>query len=189
MLWRQCQAVEEQCLHCLPSDPNISELTWFFYEDPDRIRKITVLCSLHFTTDSFTNKTQFNTGFSKRLKKDVAVPTILDPTIMSQHTSVSNWSLLLCLLNRSFNKYWVFMSINEECMLSNTTPHSSGCMLPGPQSATPTQTVFWWGGVKNRTENSLLLLNYDVFRCKNNIISGPRRTLQNNLTPFCSACL
>ncbi len=35
-------------------------------------------------------------------------------------------------------------------------------------------------GVKNRTENILLLLNYD-FWCKNldNIISGPRRTVQN----------
>ncbi len=35
-------------------------------------------------------------------------------------------------------------------------------------------------GVKNRTENILILLNYD-FWCKNldNIISGPRRTVQN----------
>ncbi len=39
-----------------------------------------------------------------------------------------------------------------------------------------------WGGVRNRTENSLLLLNYDVFRCKNidNILRGPQRTVQNN---------
>ncbi len=37
-------------------------------------------------------------------------------------------------------------------------------------------------GVKNRTENSLLLLNYDVFYREylDNIIRGPQRTVQNN---------
>ncbi len=45
-----------------------------FNEDPDRFGKNSVLCSLHFTTDSFTNKEQFNAGFSERLKlKDDAV--------------------------------------------------------------------------------------------------------------------
>ncbi len=36
-------------------------------------------------------------------------------------------------------------------------------------------------GFKNRTENSLLLLNYDVLNVQNldNIISGPQRTVQN----------
>ncbi len=43
-------------------------------------------CSLNFTVDSFTNKAQFNMGFSERLKlKDDAVPAILDLTVMSQH--------------------------------------------------------------------------------------------------------
>ncbi len=52
-----------------------------------RIRKNLVLCLLHFTTDSFTNKAQFDAGFPERLKlKDDAVPTVLDPTVMSQHT-------------------------------------------------------------------------------------------------------
>ncbi len=41
--------------------------------------------------DSFTNKAQFDVGFLERLKlKDDAVPTILDPTVMSHHTSVNN---------------------------------------------------------------------------------------------------
>ncbi len=53
--------------------------------------KTLFLCSLHFTVDSFTTKAQFDAGFSERLKlKDNAVPTILDPIVMSQHTSVSN---------------------------------------------------------------------------------------------------
>ncbi len=38
------------------------------------------------------------------------------------------------------------------------------------------------GGVRNRTEYSLLLINYDVFRCKNldNILRGPQRMVQND---------
>ncbi len=41
--------------------------------------------------DSFTNKVQFDIGFSETLKlKDNAVLTILDPIVMSHHTSVSN---------------------------------------------------------------------------------------------------
>ncbi len=41
--------------------------------------------------DSFTNKAQFDTGFSERLKlKDDAMLAILDSTVMLQHTIVSN---------------------------------------------------------------------------------------------------
>ncbi len=66
-------------------------INFIFNADPDRVSKNVVLCSLNFTVDSFTNKAQFNAGFSERLKlKDDAVSTILDPTVMSQHTSVSN---------------------------------------------------------------------------------------------------
>ncbi len=80
-----------QCLHCLSSDPNIRKewMNFIFKEVPDGICKNLVLCSLHFTADSFTNKTHFDTGFSERLKiKDDAVLNILD--LMSHHTSVSN---------------------------------------------------------------------------------------------------
>ncbi len=63
-------------------------MNFIFNEVPDHVSKKSVLCSLHFTTDSFTNKAQFDTGFSERLKlKDNAVPTILDP--MSHHRIVS----------------------------------------------------------------------------------------------------
>ncbi len=64
-------------------------MNFIFKEVPDGICKNLVLCSLHFTADSFTNKTHFDTGFSERLKiKYDAVLNILD--LMSHHTSVSN---------------------------------------------------------------------------------------------------
>ncbi len=57
---------------------------------PDHVNKTLFICSLNFTADSFLNKSQFDAGFSERLKiKNDAVPSILDPTVMSQHTSVS----------------------------------------------------------------------------------------------------
>ncbi len=59
-------------------------------EVPDHISKNLVHCSLHFTAYSFTNKAQFDAGFSERLKLKDAASTILDLTVMSQHTSVSN---------------------------------------------------------------------------------------------------
>ncbi len=43
---------------------------------PDPVSKNLILCSLHFTAYLFTNKTQFDAGFSERLKlKDDAVLT------------------------------------------------------------------------------------------------------------------
>ncbi len=55
-------------------------MNFIFNEDPDCISKNSVICSLHFTSDSFTNKAQFDAGFSERLKlKDDAVPSILEP--------------------------------------------------------------------------------------------------------------
>ncbi len=51
---------------------------------PDHFSKNLVLCTLHFTADSFTNKAQFNTGFSERLKlNDDALSTILNLTVTS----------------------------------------------------------------------------------------------------------
>ncbi len=63
----QCQSVEKQCLHFLPSDPSVRKvwINFVFNEDPDHVSKNLVLCSLHFTTESFKNKAQFDTGFSK----------------------------------------------------------------------------------------------------------------------------
>ncbi len=63
-----------------------------FNEVPNCVSKNSVLCSLHFTTDSFTNKAQFACSiFRKTETKDDAVLTILDLTVMSHHTSVSNY--------------------------------------------------------------------------------------------------
>ncbi len=60
-------------------------MNFIFNEVPNHVSKNSIFCSLHFTADSFTNKAQFDVGFSKRLKlKDDTVPTILGPTVMSQ---------------------------------------------------------------------------------------------------------
>jgi len=53
------------------------------------VGKTLTICSLHFTEDCFVNKTQVETGFADRLRlKYDAVPSILDPTEMVQHTYV-----------------------------------------------------------------------------------------------------
>ncbi len=82
----QCEIVEKtQSLHRHPSDPNIRKewINIILNEMLDLVRKNLVLCSLHFTVDSFTNKAQFEMGFSERLKlKEDAVMNILDWTVM-----------------------------------------------------------------------------------------------------------
>ncbi len=75
---------------------------------PDNFSKNLVLCSFKFSTDSFTNKAQFDSRIFRKIETKVdAVLTILDPPVISQYTSLSNCfitlSLLLCLLNRSFD--------------------------------------------------------------------------------------
>ncbi len=60
--------------------------------------------------------------------------------------------------------------------------YSSWRLHPSLQCTMPIQTKRSDECVKNRKlENRILLLNYDVFWCKNidNIISGPQRTVQN----------
>ncbi len=123
----------------------------FIFNVPDSISKNLVLCSL-CTMDLFTNKAQFDTGFSERLKlKDDAVLVILDPTVMSQHTSMSNcfyymvtialsvitYLLIgteyLCIfnLNHSSVYLWRMQAVKHRQLLAN---HSSGRLLPSLQS-------------------------------------------------------
>ncbi len=67
---------EKQSLHCLPSDLNIRKqwINFIFNEVSDSVSKNLVLCSLHFSMDSFANKAWFDAGFLGRLKlKDDAV--------------------------------------------------------------------------------------------------------------------
>uniref|UniRef100_A0A671QGZ6 THAP-type domain-containing protein n=1 Tax=Sinocyclocheilus anshuiensis TaxID=1608454 RepID=A0A671QGZ6_9TELE len=73
-----------QSLHNLPSDSN-NRNAWlnFFNEVSAHVSKALSICSLHFTADSFVNKTQVDTGFAERLRlKSNAVPSILDLTGM-----------------------------------------------------------------------------------------------------------
>ncbi len=59
-------------------------INFIFNEVPDHVSKNLVLCSLHFTADSLTNKVWFDAGFSERLKlKDNVVPyAIFDLTVI-----------------------------------------------------------------------------------------------------------
>ncbi len=112
----------KQSMHCLPSDPNVRKewMTFIFNEVPDRVSKNLVLCSLHFTVDSFTNNAQFEAGFSERLKiKDNAVPAILDTTVMSHQTRYLKW-LFHCIVVKS--PFWPFIF---KCMLKYTGNYSN----------------------------------------------------------------
>ncbi len=95
---------------------------------------------------------------------------------MTQHISVSNCfhyvaTIALSVITDRLIEYLCVFNLNhcrvcEGCILSHTqllANHSSGRLLPSLQSSTPIQTERFDEGVKNRTENSLLLLNYDVF--------------------------
>ncbi len=65
-------------------------MNFIFNEDPDRVSKKPAFCSLHFTTDSVTNRAQFDMGFSKRLKlKDNVVLNILDLGV-SRYTGIDD---------------------------------------------------------------------------------------------------
>ncbi len=67
-----------------------NELTLFLMKiQTASVRKLSFVHFI-FTADSFTNKAQFDVGFSERLKlKDDVVSTILD--LMWHHTSVNNY--------------------------------------------------------------------------------------------------
>ena len=82
---------KRQSLHKLPLDSNRNAWLNFIFNDvPADVGKTLSVCSLHFTEDCFVNKTQVETGFADRLRlKNGAVPSILDPTGMVQHTYVS----------------------------------------------------------------------------------------------------
>ncbi len=95
------------------------------------------------------------------------------------------WSLLLCLYYRLFDMYWVFMHFwpksqqrpsMKDVAVKHTTIVSQSQQWAFTSESTirhvPIQTDRsdgggggWGGGVKNRAENSLLLLNYNVFWC------------------------
>ncbi len=142
---------KKQSLHCLPSDSNIRKewINFIFIDAPDHISKNLVLCSLNFIVDTFTNKAQSDAEFSERLKlKDDAVPTILDPTVMSHHTSLTvfiMWSLLLYYRSFICTEYVCFFDLNQSSvhlwgMLSVKHTNLLAYMSTSLQSANPIQT-------------------------------------------------
>ncbi len=94
----QCQVVEKQSLHCLPSDPNVRKewINFIFNEDPDRISKNLVLCSLNFTADSFTfSRHNLTRDFQKDWKYDIKVPRERFESTQSRHYIYISGSRLL----------------------------------------------------------------------------------------------
>ncbi len=92
-------------------------MKFIFNEVPDSISKNLVLCSFHFSADLFTNKAQFDAGFSERLKlKDDAVLTILDPTVMSQYKSLSNCFYYVVSIALSVNMHQDASALKALCL-------------------------------------------------------------------------
>ncbi len=85
------------CLYDSLSSPPVAGVWWahtldWLYDSLSSPPVAGVWWAHHFTTDLFTNKAIFDTGFSERLKiKEDAVPSILDLTVMSHHTNVNNY--------------------------------------------------------------------------------------------------
>ncbi|XP_065146034.1 uncharacterized protein [Paramisgurnus dabryanus] len=88
-----------QSLHSLPSEPNIRKewLKFVYNEVPARVGKSFSVCSLHFSPESFVNKTQVDSGFATRLRLiNNAVPTILDPTETAHQSNVPTKQDVAC---------------------------------------------------------------------------------------------
>lgn len=88
-------------LHRLPKKTTLRD-QWmeFIFTEHQRSCASVFVCSLHFEDACFTNKSQFDAGFAKRLfLKDDAVPTkkghdrVLEPQAVSK--TASNISVLL----------------------------------------------------------------------------------------------
>ncbi len=83
----QCQVVEKQSLHCLPSDPNIRKewMKFIFNKDPDRVSKDCLLFTSFYCEFIYKQGTIRCVIFKKTELNVDAVPTIFDLTVMSQH--------------------------------------------------------------------------------------------------------
>ncbi len=91
---------------------------------PPTVSKNLLLCSLHFTTDSFRNKAQFNVGFSERLRLDHAVLNLLD---MMLHHTTSQVTYVTLRRERgtasSSGRYWE--RLQHDWGLKHTSKHNN----------------------------------------------------------------
>lgn len=105
-------------LHTLPKEKSVRDqwLQFIFYRIPQNFSPYLLVCSAHFTADSFTNLAQYNAGFAKKLRtKDTAVPTLFGPTSTPQPVS-----------KRSNDVYWSSKFSNEASTFDNVS-HEVGC--------------------------------------------------------------
>jgi len=73
-------------LHGLPKDEGVKKqwLQFIFTMIPQQFNSNLLLCSRHFTDDCFSNLSEVNAGFAKRLFiKDGKVPTLFGPSCTS----------------------------------------------------------------------------------------------------------
>ncbi|XP_056587765.1 piggyBac transposable element-derived protein 4-like [Triplophysa dalaica] len=90
MSYRRCAVygcVRTTSLHMLPKDPDVREkwIQFIVKKSSTQINAHLRVCSSHFTSGCFENKSQYDAGFAQKLLlKDRAVPTIWDPTRIKQ---------------------------------------------------------------------------------------------------------
>ncbi len=159
----QSQVVEKQSLHCIPSDLNIrkewinfifisaSVRTWFF---------------VHFILPQICLQTRHNLtqDFQKDWNSNVA-PHKCEFLLRVHYWFAVITNYLICTEYFCFFDHSSIPSM-KDVGCQTFTVISVGRFLPSLQSATPIQTERSDEGGQNRTENSLLLLNYDVFDVK-----------------------
>ncbi len=80
-----------QSLHCLPSDPNNREWMNFIFKKFQITSRTLSFIHLILLQIFYKQGTIRSRIFFRKIEiKDDAVPATLDPTVMTQHTSVSN---------------------------------------------------------------------------------------------------
>lgn len=104
----------------LPKDPDVREkwIQFIVKKCPIPISCHIRVCSAHFTSGCFENKSQYDAGFAQKLVlKDRAVPTIFDPGRIWQ--TVSNVCHMCAIFLKSYDNsipifylvYWLFLSV------------------------------------------------------------------------------
>ncbi len=127
---------------------------------------------------------QFDTGLKL---KDYAVPTMLDfclfchlslsvitdHLICTQYLCVFNLNHIICSSVKDVGCQTVYNCISKAYQLAKHTSGHFHHTSPSLQSTTPFQTERSDEGGQNRTENSLLLLNYWGFFLRKNLVKVP----------------
>ncbi len=164
--------------------------------DPFKFFAHSIVCRLYFQPWIHLQTSTIRCRIFKKIEtKRWCCATILDLTVMSNRASVSNffitWSLLCCLILQIVWFDWIELFIHfwpkslQRPSMRNVGGQTYTTVSQSQQWAFTSEStilhiysnrVFLLRGVKNRTENRLLLINYDAFWCKNLDNIGPHWT-------------